>query len=199
MFKPTVSYRFSSILIDQKTNVTCGSEGCLACSCWFFGLASPSSYSSSYSSKAPRCLGKGRGNRQSFELSYLATALQHKVATISCQPNRTGAPPDEGGLDRRDGGTRTLWASIKCRENSLPAADRTKVLTTPHRIKPTSTSRQSVWRPNPGRGSTYRGGKSVQTTGTSSVAEPLSHSPTAFPQLQKRRRSGQVLYGFNHT
>jgi hypothetical protein len=53
------------------------------------------------------------------------------------------------------------------------AADRTKALTTPHRIKPTSTSRHSAWRPNPGRtpgrGSTYRGGDSVQTTGTSSL------------------------------
>ena len=48
------------------------------------------------------------------------------------------------------------------------AADRTRALTTPHRIKPTSTSRQSAWQPNPGRGSTYRRGKSVQTTGTSS-------------------------------
>ena len=31
-----------------------------------------------------------------------------------------------------------------------------KALTTPHRIKPTSTSRHSAWRPNPGRRSTYR-------------------------------------------
>ena len=29
------------------------------------------------------------------------------------------------------------------------AADRTKALTTPHRIKPTSTSRHSAWLPNP--------------------------------------------------
>ena len=36
------------------------------------------------------------------------------------------------------------------------------------RIKPTSTSRHSAWRPNPGRRSTYRRGISVQTTGTSS-------------------------------
>jgi hypothetical protein len=41
-------------------------------------------------------------------------------------------------------------------------------LTTPHRIKPTSTSRHSAWRPNPGRRSTYQPGESVQTTGTSS-------------------------------
>jgi hypothetical protein len=53
------------------------------------------------------------------------------------------------------------------------AADRTKALTTPHQIKPTSTSRQSAWRPNPGRGSTYRRGETVQTTGTSSLQRPL--------------------------
>lgn len=32
-----------------------------------------------------------------------------------------------------------------------------------------STFRRSAWRPNPGRGSTYRRGKSVQTSGTSSA------------------------------
>jgi len=58
------------------------------------------------------------------------------------------------------------------------AADRTKALTTPHRIKPTSTSRQSAWRPNPGRRSTYRRGDSVQTTGTSSDLTLLGMFPT---------------------
>jgi hypothetical protein len=52
----------------------------------------------------------------------------------------------------------------------LLAADRIKALTTPHRIKPTSTSRHSAWRPNPGRRSTYQPGESVQTTGTSSAS-----------------------------
>jgi putative transposase len=45
---------------------------------------------------------------------------------------------------------------------STMAADRIRALTTPHRIKPTSTSRQSAWRPNPGRRSTYRRGDPVQ-------------------------------------
>ena len=74
-----------------------------------------------------------------------------------------------------------LWRSIKYEEVYLRAYNnvsearasigryldfyngrrRTKALTTPHRIKPTSTSRQSAWRPNPGRRSTYRGGISV--------------------------------------
>ena len=41
-------------------------------------------------------------------------------------------------------------------------------MTAPHPIKPTSTNCQSAWQPNPGRDSTYRRGKSVQTTGTTS-------------------------------
>jgi putative transposase len=51
---------------------------------------------------------------------------------------------------------------------STTAADRIRALTTPHQIKPTSTNRHSAWRPKPGRRSTYRGGDSVQTNGTSS-------------------------------
>jgi hypothetical protein len=46
-------------------------------------------------------------------------------------------------------------------------------LTAAHRIKPTSTRCQSARQPNPGRGSTYRRGDSVQTTGTSSVGARL--------------------------
>jgi hypothetical protein len=41
-------------------------------------------------------------------------------------------------------------------------------LTAPRPIKPTSPRCHSAWQPNPGRGSTYRCGKSVQTTGTTS-------------------------------
>ena len=36
---------------------------------------------------------------------------------------------------------------------------------------PTSRRCQSAWQPNPGRGPTYRSGKTVQTTGSSSVIE----------------------------
>src|SRR5580700_10855201 len=53
------------------------------------------------------------------------------------------------------------------------AADRIRALTAPHPIKPTSTRCLSAWRPNPGRRSTYRRGKSVQTTGTTSVLDVL--------------------------
>src|SRR4029077_6220316 len=51
-----------------------------------------------------------------------------------------------------------------------------RALTTPLPIKPTSPRCPSAWQPNPGRRSTYRRGKVVQTTGTSSVF------PALFPQ-----------------
>ena len=44
-----------------------------------------------------------------------------------------------------------------------------RALTARHQIKPTSLRCPSAWQPNPGRGSTYRRGKIVQTTGTSSL------------------------------
>src|SRR3984893_15220209 len=43
----------------------------------------------------------------------------------------------------------------------------TRALTAARPIKPTSPRCHSAWQPNPGRGSTYRRGKSVQTIGTS--------------------------------
>ena len=45
----------------------------------------------------------------------------------------------------------------------------TRALTASHPIKPTSRRCPSAWQPNPGRGSTYRSGKTVQTTGSSSL------------------------------
>jgi hypothetical protein len=42
-------------------------------------------------------------------------------------------------------------------------------LTARHQTTPTSPRCQSAWQPNLGRGSTYRRGKSVQTTGTTSA------------------------------
>jgi transposase len=49
---------------------------------------------------------------------------------------------------------------------SITAGDRIRALTARHPIKPTSPRCPSAWQPNPGRGSTYRRGNSVQTTGT---------------------------------
>src|SRR5689334_15837686 len=73
-----------------------------------------------------------------------------------------------------------LWRSVKYEEVYLRAyetvgearasigryLDPIRALTALPRIKPTSTSRHSAWRPNPGRPSTYRCGDSVQTSGT---------------------------------
>src|SRR5262245_58415037 len=52
---------------------------------------------------------------------------------------------------------------------STTVADRMRALTASHPIKPTSPRCPSAWQPNHGRGSTYRRGKSVQTTGTTSL------------------------------
>jgi putative transposase len=49
------------------------------------------------------------------------------------------------------------------------AGDRIRALAARHPIKPTSPRCQSGWQPNPGRRSTYRRGKYVQTTGTTSA------------------------------
>ena len=87
-----------------------------------------------------------------------------------------------------------LWRSVKYEEVYLRAYDsvseaaprsaatssstisvgRTRALTAPHPIKPTSPRCRSAWQPNLGRGSTYRCGKSVQTTGTTSLADAAS-------------------------
>ena len=81
-----------------------------------------------------------------------------------------------------------LWRSVKYEEVYLRAYDsvsearasigryltfttaggRIRALTARHPIKPTSPRCHSAWQPNPGRRSTYRRGKTVQTTGTTS-------------------------------
>ena len=81
-----------------------------------------------------------------------------------------------------------LWRSVKYEEVYLRAYDnvsearasigryldfynrrrRIRALTTPHPITPTSPRCPSARRPNPGRRSTYRRGKTVQTTGVTS-------------------------------
>ena len=82
-----------------------------------------------------------------------------------------------------------LWRSIKYEEVYLRGYDSvseaalrsantslfttvggpTRALTARHPIKLTSPRCHSAWQPNPGRGSTYRRGKTVQTTGATSV------------------------------
>ena len=94
-----------------------------------------------------------KGSRLTPKAEQLRKAASNTRRCI-CGPTKASA--------RR--ATRSVGISI-----STIAADRIKALTTPHRIKPTSTSRHSAWRPNPGRRSTYQRGESVQTTGTSSA------------------------------
>ena len=70
------------------------------------------------------------------------------------------------------------------------AGDHTRALTARHQIKPTSPSCLSAWQPNLGRRSTYRSGKSVQTTGTTStqpfyVAEPCSKRKRILEAMNK--------------
>src|SRR5450759_4640245 len=69
---------------------------------------------------------------------------------------------------------------------STMAADLIRALTAAHRIKPTATSCHSAWRPKPGRRSTYRGGTSVQTTGTS------SHDPQPMDRTVVYQRDSRV-------
>src|SRR5467141_2152193 len=56
---------------------------------------------------------------------------------------------------------------------STMAGVRIRALTERHPIKPTSPRCHSAWQLNLGRHSTYRRGKSVQTTGTTSVMRQL--------------------------
>src|SRR4029453_5800770 len=60
--------------------------------------------------------------------------------------------------------------------SSTISVGRMRALTAPHPIKPTSLRCRSAWQPNLGRGFTYRCGKSVQTTGTTSVSICFNYS-----------------------
>ena len=51
----------------------------------------------------------------------------------------------------------------------ITAGVHTRALTAPHPIKPTSRRCLSAWQPNHGRRSTYRRGKSGQTSGATST------------------------------
>src|SRR5438309_2616748 len=80
-------------------------------------------------------------------------------------------------------GTRSAVTST-----SIIAAVHIRALTATHRIKPTSTRRQSAWRLNLGRCSTYRRGDSVQTAGTSS-----DHYEEALTELINAKRQGKTV------
>jgi hypothetical protein len=68
-------------------------------------------------------------------------------------------------------------------------------LTSAPRIKPTSIFRRSARRPNPGRGSTYRRGESVQTTGTSSQLAPIRRGWDRRNGLRGERRVDKLPNG----
>src|SRR5450432_4229635 len=59
-------------------------------------------------------------------------------------------------------------ASMGATSTSTTVAGRIRALTAPPPITPTSPRCRSARRPNPGRRSTYRPGKAVQTTGATS-------------------------------
>jgi transposase len=69
-----------------------------------------------------------------------------------------------------------------------------------HPIKPTSPRCHSAWQPNPGRGSTYRRGKTVQTTETTLEVGELSRAiglVTSRTKSMKVRTTGLTVRFFN--
>ena len=95
-----------------------------------------------------------QGRLAGQRLRRAAVASRSNTRRCICEPTTASARPALRSA--------AIWTSTM-------AADRIRALTAPHPIKPTSTRCQSAWRPNPGRRSTYRRGKSVQTTGATSV------------------------------
>src|SRR5262245_19521618 len=75
--------------------------------------------------------------------------------------------------------------------SSTISVGRMRALTAPHPIKPTSLRCRSAWQPNLGRGFTYRCGKSVQTTGTTSdqgSALTVPPPPAEQPAMQQQQQ-----------
>src|SRR5258706_10256534 len=70
---------------------------------------------------------------------------------------------------------------------STMAGVRIRALTERHPIKPTSPRCHSAWQLNLGRHSTYRRGKSVQTTGTTSMWKQA-------PEQEKIRLVGRLSH-----
>src|SRR5712672_1461448 len=76
---------------------------------------------------------------------------------------------------------------------STMAGVRIRALTERHPIKPTSPRCHSAWQLNLGRHSTYRRGKSVQTTGTTSDEHRETlHLVRRRPALDRSPRSGKT-------
>jgi hypothetical protein len=79
---------------------------------------------------------------------------------------------------------------------STMAGDHTRALTARHPIKPTSTRCHSAWQPNPGRRSTYRRGKSVQTTGTTAEVAALAKRWSRKSPAKRTRRTSYTSTAF---
>ena len=97
----------------------------------------------------------GNPERHEYEL-YLA------VEDIDHSRTKTKSPQTNGICERFHKTVLNEFYRV------ITAGDRIRALTARHPIKPTSLRCQSAWHPNPGRRSTYRRGKYVQTTGTTS-------------------------------
>jgi transposase InsO family protein len=98
----------------------------------------------------------GNPERHEYEL-YLA------VENIDHSRTKTKSPQTNGICERFHKTVLNEFYRV------ITAGDRIRALTARHPIKPTSPRCQSGWQPNPGRRSTYRRGKYVQTTGTTSA------------------------------
>ena len=140
-----------------------------------------------------RDAGRGVGaSRQAGDLQYRPGLAVHGPAfTGVLAGNGIAISMDGKGAWRDNVFVERLWRSVKYEEVYLRAYDsvseaRTSIgryldfyngrrphssLDGTHPIKPTSPRCPSAWQPNPGRGSTYRSGNSVQTTGTTTDGE----------------------------
>ena len=69
-------------------------------------------------------------------------------------------------------------------------------MTAAPRIKPTSTRCHSAWQPKPGRGSTYRRGDFVQTSGTSSLDHDVREALAPIPVQRRKVISTHDAFGY---
>src|SRR5664280_76003 len=97
----------------------------------------------------------------------IAVAVAHVTQCPYCINGHTKAALRTGATSEEL--MEAIWVATEMRATSTTAGDRIRALTGQHPIKPTSTRCHSAWQPSPGRRSTYRRGKSVQTTGATSV------------------------------
>jgi hypothetical protein len=110
-------------------------------------------------------IGTGCRDRGSSTSPGTAAYTGIRLGTVRSPPISVGPATGESRANpaRFDG---RPW---KCSRLRTITVDHIRALTARRPIKPTSIRCPSAWQPNFGRRSTYRRGKSVQTTGTTSV------------------------------